>query len=107
MSGTLAAALAADLDPLEALSALMLGLVSFAVKKRGLASALPSGDKAYEASPTYLEGRWSPALQRLLDARELLLAGMRLAMPAGEGDVGQARRMVASLVDGLRHGARP
>ena len=115
-----AAALAADLGPFEALSAWMLGLVDFAMKKRGLASALHSGDKAYEALPTYLEGRWGPALQGLLDAAaaagvvradvdagELLLAGMRLAMPAGDGDVGQARRMVALLVDGLRHGAEP
>ncbi len=115
-----AGALATDLVPFEALSTWMLGLVDFALKKRGLASALHSGDKAYEALPTYLEGRWGPALQVLLDAAsaagavradvdggELLLAGMRLAMPAGDGDVAQARRMVALLVDGLRHGARP
>ena len=116
----MAAALAADLGPFEALFAWIQGLVDFALKKRGLAAALHSGDKAYEALPTYLEGRWGPALQGLLDAAsaagairadvdasELLLAGMRLAMPAGDGDVGQARRMVALLVDGLRHGARP
>ena len=116
----MAAALAADLGPWEALSAWMQGLVDFAMKKRGLASALHSGDQAYEALPIYLEGRWGPALQGLLDAAsavgavradvdagELLRAGMRLAMPAGDGDVGQARRMVALLVDGLRHGARP
>ena len=116
----MASSLAANLGPLEALSAWMLGLVDFAMKKRGLASALHSGDKAYEALPTYLEGRWGPALQGLLDAAsaagavradvdsgELLLAGMRLAMPAGDGDVGQARRMVALLVDGLRYGAQP
>ncbi len=116
----MANALAAEHGPFEALSAWMLGLVDFAMKKRGLASALHSGDKAYEALPTYLEGRWGPALQGLLDAAsaagavradveagELLLAGLRLAMPAGDGDVGQARRMVALLVDGLRHGARP
>ncbi len=64
----MADALAAELGPLEALSAWMLGLVDFAMKKRGLASALHSGDKAYEALPTYLEGRWGPALQGLLDS---------------------------------------
>ncbi len=114
-----AAALAAEREPFEALSAWMQGLVDFAMKKRGLASALHSGDKAYEALPAYLEGRWGPALQGLLDAAsaagavrpdveagELLLAGLRLAMPAGDGEIGQARRMVALLVDGLRHGAR-
>ncbi len=113
-----AAALAAELAPLDALSAWMLGLVDFAMKKRGLAAALHSGDKAYEALPAYLEGRWAPALQRLLDAAaaagtvradveagELLRAAMRLALPAGDGDVDQARRMVGLLVDGLRHGA--
>ena len=115
-----AAALAADHGPFDALSAWMQGLVDFAMRKRGLAAALHSGDKAYEALPAYLEARWAPALQGLLDAAsaagavradvaagELLLAGMRLAMPAGDGDVGQARRMVALLVDGLRHGAPP
>ena len=104
--------------PFEALASWMQLLVDFAMKKRGLAAALHSGDKAYEALPAYLDGRWSPALQGLLDAasaagkvradvdgRELLLAGMRLAMPAGDGDAAQARRMVALLVDGLRHGA--
>ena len=54
-----------------------------AIKKRGLASALHSSDKAYEALPAYLEGRWGPALQGLVDAAS----------------------MVALLVDGLRHGA--
>src|ERR1700750_821851 len=53
-----AAALAAGTTPFEALAAWMEGLVSFAMKKRGLAAALHSGDKAYEALPAYLEGRW-------------------------------------------------
>ena len=63
-------------------------------------------------------GRLTPALQRLLDAAaaagairtdvdaaELLLAGMRVAAPASDGDIAQARRMVALMVDGLRFGA--
>jgi len=40
-----------------------------------------------------------------VDAGELLLASARLAMPAAEGDMAQARRMVSLLVDGLRCGA--
>lgn len=113
-----ATVLANEQPPFEALASWLQRLVDFAMKKRGLAAALHSGDKAYEALPTYLEGRWGPALQGLLDAAsaagavradvdgsELLLAGMRLAMPAGDGDHAQARRMVALLVDGLRHGA--
>jgi hypothetical protein len=60
-------------------------------------------------------GQLTPALRRLLDAavtageiradvdaRELLLAALRLAAPASDGDVAQARRMMALLVDGLR-----
>lgn len=66
----------------------MQGLVDVAMKRRGLASA-------------------AGAVRAGVEAGELLLAGMRLAMPAGDGDIGQARRRVALPVDGLRHGARP
>jgi hypothetical protein len=40
-----------------------------------------------------------------VDANEILPAGLRLAMPASDGDTAQARRMVALLVDGLRYRA--
>jgi hypothetical protein len=40
-----------------------------------------------------------------VDARELLLAALRLAAPASDGEAAEARRMVALLVDGLRFGA--
>lgn len=113
-----AAELAAAHEPGEALASWMQCLVDFVATKRGLGTALHSGDPAYHALPDYVLGQLTPALRRLLDAAtaagairdgvdadELLLAGMRLAMPASDGDTAQARRMVALLVDGLRYGA--
>lgn len=111
-------ALAAAHEPGEALAAWMQRLPGFVSTKRGLGPALHSGDPAYQALPDYLTGRLTPVLQDLLDAAasagvirsgvdagELLLAGLRLASPASDGDMAQARRMVALLVDGLRYGA--
>jgi len=46
------------------------------------------------------------AIRAEVDAKELVLAALRLATPASDGDTAQARRMVALLVDGLRYGAR-
>lgn len=113
-----AATLAAAEPPVEALGAWMGGLADLAATKRGLGPALHSGDPAYQALPEYVVGRLTPALRTLLDAaeaagavragvdaREVLLAGLRLASPASEGDAPQARRMIALLVDGLRFGA--
>ena len=113
-----AASLAETQSPADALAAWMQGLADFVATKRGLGPALHSGDPAYQSLPEYVFGRLTPALRGLLDAAaaagavrggidagELLVAAMRLATPASEGDLPQARRMVALLVDGLRHGA--
>jgi AcrR family transcriptional regulator len=113
-----AARLAAAHEPGDALASWMQCLVDLSATKRGLGAALHSGDPAYQSLPDYVLGQLTPALRGLLDAAaaagairavvdadELLLAGMRLAMPASEGDTAQARRMVALLVDGLRYGA--
>lgn len=93
-------------------------LVDFVATKRGLGAALHSGDPAFQSLPDYVFGQLTPALRGLLeaaaaagavraevDAEELLLAGLRLATPASDGDTAQARRMVALLVDGLRYRA--
>ncbi|WP_158259784.1 hypothetical protein [Phyllobacterium phragmitis] len=40
-----------------------------------------------------------------MGARELLLATLRPATPASDGEAAEAHRMVALLVDGLRFGA--
>ena len=113
-----ASALAADHSPAEALALWMQRLVDLVATKRGLAAALHSGNPAYQLLPDYVLSRLTPALQGLLDAaaaagtirtdvdaRELLLAGMRVAAPASDGDIAQARRMVALVVDGLRFSA--
>ena len=104
-----------DLPPAEALAAWVQRLVDLAATKRGLGPALHSGDPAYQSLPDYVSGRLTPALRGLLDAaaatgainaevdaRELLMAAMRLAASASGGDPSEARRMVGLLVDGLR-----
>ena len=109
-----AIALAAKLPPAAALAAWMQRLVDLIATKRGLAAALHAGGSAYQALPDYFSQRLTPALKSLLDAaisakairagvdaHELLMAGARLATPAAEGDLPQARRMVALLTDGL------
>jgi AcrR family transcriptional regulator len=111
-----AVTLAEQLAPFEALSQWMQRFAAFFATKRGLASALHSGDAAYEALPGHFELRLRPALQSLLTsgiaagevrsdvaADELLGAVARLSL-SGSGDPEQAGRMVALLADGLRRG---
>jgi len=112
--------IASEKEPGEALAAWMQRLVDLMKTKRGLAAALHSGNPAYQSLPDYFLSHLTPTLKKLLDsaravgairanvdAGELLLAAARLATPASEGDVAQARRMVALLVDGLLYGAGP
>lgn len=113
-----AATFGASQRPDEALASWMVRLVDLVAMKRGLGPALHSGDPAYRSLPDYVSSQLTPALSGLLDAaaadgaistdvdaRELLFAALRVAAPASEGDVAQARRMMALLVDGLRYGA--
>jgi hypothetical protein len=87
----------------------------FIATKRGLATALHSGDPAYATLPTYFDTRLRPALQGLLDAAaragevrsdiepdDLLKAVRSLCMSA-EDDPDYARRMVGLLANGLRY----
>jgi hypothetical protein len=90
----------------------------FLATKRGLATALHSGDAAFDALPGYFAERMGPALGSLLEAAtasgeirsdisamDLLHAIAQLCMPVpGEGPT-YSKRMVAVLIDGLRHGA--
>jgi hypothetical protein len=91
----------------------------FLATKRGLATALHSGDPAFDTLPGYFFERLGPALGSLLDAAvaageiradisadDLLNAIAQLCQPAPGGGIAYSRRMVAVLVDGLRHGAR-
>ena len=110
--------LAAENGPGEALAKWMHRYMDFIAAKRGLATALHSGDPAFESLPAYFETRLKPALRSLLDAavaagevrgdvdpEELLRAVARLCMSAHDDGPAPARRMVALLVDGLRYGA--
>jgi|SRR5690606_21730760 len=110
-----ASAAAEQHPPGEALAAWAQKLVDLTATKRGLGTALHSGDAALRSLPEYVLDRLTPVLRQLLDAAaadgaihrsvdagEFLMALLRLASPASEGAVDEARRMVGLLVDGLR-----
>ena len=113
-----APALAAALEPAAALASWLKRYTEFVATKRGLATALHSGDPAFDALPGYFMQRLGPALGSLLDAatasgeiragvspRDLLHAVANLCLPVpGEGPA-YSQRMVALLIDGLRYGA--
>lgn len=103
--------------PFEALALWMQRYASFIATKRGLASALHSGDPAFATLPGHFDQRLRPALQTLLDAAiaagetredvetdDLLNAIARLCMATNEKKPGQGEQMVALLADGLRYG---
>ena len=103
--------------PFEALAHWMQRYAAFIATKRGLAKALHSGDPAFDALPAYFEERLQPALRALLasagaagevrtdvDADDLLRAVASLCMSPSKDEAGQAQRMVALLLDGLRFG---
>ena len=109
--------LAAQYEPGDALAHWMQRYVDFIATKRGLATALHSGDPAYSALPRLFNTRLLPALTTLLhaavvagavrsdvDAEELLHAVANLCRVSHEKEPAYARRMVALLVDGLRYG---
>jgi AcrR family transcriptional regulator len=113
-----APALAAAHEPGAALAKWLHRYTEFLATKRGLATALHSGDPAFDALPGYFFQRLEPALGSLLDAaaatgeiradisaRDLLHAVALLCMPVSEEGIAYSRRMVALLIDGLRYGA--
>jgi len=113
-----APALAAGHEPGVALERWLLRYTEFLATKRGLASALHSGDPAFDALPDYFMQRLGPALGSLLDAavaadeiradigpKELLFAVSKLCLPVSDEGAADGERMVGLLVDGLRHGA--
>jgi AcrR family transcriptional regulator len=104
----------------EALARWMQRYAAFIATKRGLATALHSGDPAFDTLPAYFEKRLRPALRTLLDTAvaagevradiepdDLLRAVGSLCMAARDAGPAYARRMIALLVDGLRYGASP
>jgi AcrR family transcriptional regulator len=114
-----APALAAAHEPGVALAKWLHRYTEFLAAKRGLAAALHSGDPAFDALPGYFMQRLGPALGSLLDAaaaadeiradispKDLLYAVSNLCMPLSDEGPAYSRRMVALLIDGLRHGAQ-
>ncbi|WP_081687503.1 TetR/AcrR family transcriptional regulator [Glycomyces tenuis] len=110
--------LAAAHEPGEALEQWLYRFTEFLATKRGLASALHSGDPAFDELPGYFMQRFGPALGSLLDAaaaegeiradvspEELLHAVGNLCMVADADGPAYSRRMVSLLIDGLRYGA--
>lgn len=114
-----AAEFAAKYPPTEALSRWMLRFTEFVAAKRGLATALHSGDPAYEVLLAYYDGKLRPAMQMLLNSAvaageiragiapgDLLSAAVSLCRPAYDVAPDHTQRMVGLLIDGLRYGAR-
>jgi AcrR family transcriptional regulator len=111
-------ALAAAHEPGAALARWLHRYTEFLATKRGLATALHSGDPAFDALPGYFMGRLEPTLGSLLEAaiasgeiragisaRDLLYAVAKLCLPVADEGVPYSQRMVALLIDGLHYGA--
>ena len=110
-----APALAAAHEPAAALTMWLHRYTEFLATKRGLATALHSGDPAFDALPGYFMQRLGPALGSLLKAaaasgeiradispKDLLYAVASLCLPVADEGVAYSQRMVALLIDGLR-----
>ncbi len=110
--------LAEAYEPGEALAKWLHRYTEFLAAKRGLVTALHSGDPAYDALPGYFMARFGPALGSLLEAAAasgeirgdisatyLLHAVANLCLPVADEGVAYSQRMVALLIDGLRYGA--
>lgn len=110
--------LGTTLNPWEALMAWIERFTDFVGTKRGLASALHSGDPAYDDLPQHLLDRLEPALQTLLaraaaggyarddvTAREVLMTIALICQPVPGEQPGFNQRMTRVFMEGLA--ARP
>lgn len=108
--------LAANNTPGDALILWLRRYTAFLTTKRGLASALHSGDPAFDALPAYFRANFEPALETLLNAAvnageiragiapfDLLRAIGNLSVAADADGADHTRRMVDLLIDGLRY----
>jgi len=113
-----APALTAANAPGEALAKWLRRYTEFLATKRGLATALHSGDPAFDALPGYFMRRLEPTLGSLLEAaiasgeirpsispKDLLYAVASLCLPVADEGVAHSQLMVGLLIDGLRYGA--
>jgi AcrR family transcriptional regulator len=109
--------LSAAHEPGEALVKWLHRYTGFVATKRGLATALHSGDPAFDALPGYFMQRMEPVLGALIDAatatgeiradvsaKDLLHAVALLCQPVAGEPLAYNQRMVAVLADGLRSG---
>jgi AcrR family transcriptional regulator len=109
-------ALSATHEPASALTQWLQRYTTLLAAKRGLATALHSGDPAFDALPGYFFERLGPVLSDLLDAatsageiradvsaKDLLTAVALLCHPAPDTDPEYSQRMVGLLIDGLRN----
>jgi AcrR family transcriptional regulator len=109
-------ALSAIHEPANALTQWLHQYSTFVATKRGLATALHSGDPAFDTLPSYFFERLGPVLSDLLDAatstgeiradvsaKDLLTAISLLCHPAPDTDPDYSQRMVGLLIDGLRN----
>lgn len=110
--------LSARREPAEALIEWIHRFTELLATKRGLASALHSGDPAFSGLPDYFLGRLGPALVALLDAavaagtvrddlgpEDLLQAITQLSQPVPGRGPEHNQLIVKVFVDGLRGGA--
>jgi AcrR family transcriptional regulator len=111
-------ALSAAHEPAEALTQWIHRFTELLATKRGLASALHSGDPAFAGLPGYFLQRLGPTLAALLDAavadgtvrddvsaEDLLHAITQLSQPVPGRGLGHNQHIVAVFIDGLRCGA--
>jgi AcrR family transcriptional regulator len=111
-------ALSAANEPAEALTEWVHRFTELLSTKRGLASALHSGDPAFSGLPGYFLQRLGPTLAALLDAavadgtvrddisaEDLLHAITQLSQPVPGQGPEHNQRIVAVFLDGLRYGA--
>jgi len=108
------------LGPWEALLEWIERFTDFVGTKSGLASALHSGDPAYDDLPLHLMDRLEPACKKLLDeavdggyarddvsAREILLTIALICQPVRGQQSGFNQRMTAVFTAGLRNRPAP
>lgn len=113
-----APALSAANAPGAALARWLHRYTEFLATKRGLATALHSGDPAFDELPEYFLRRFEPTLGALLEAaaasgeirveispKDILYAVANLCLPVADEGVAYSQRMVALLIDGLRYEA--
>lgn len=106
--------LATTLEPGDAVAEWLMLYAGFMGTKKGLATALHSGDDAYAELPGYFRARFEPALKELLDRAQqagvirtevepydLMRAIGNLTMADGEDRDAHVKHMVSLMLGGL------